>query len=114
MTTRIITFLVGNPHKPLFATVTGKGPHPTYTYKIEFLRLKIYSFSMLDTYQGSVRIEILKITAFIFGFLVGCLLTPECQGQDNKLQQFGEPTKLQSNHSSGALDFVNFAENRTF
>ena len=25
-----ITFLVGNPYKPLFATVTGKGPHPTY------------------------------------------------------------------------------------
>ena len=31
VTTRIITFLVGNPYKPLFATVTGKGPHPTYT-----------------------------------------------------------------------------------
>ena len=30
VTTRIITFLVGNPYKPLFATVTGKGPHPTY------------------------------------------------------------------------------------
>ena len=28
--TRIITFLVGNPYKPLFATVTGKGPHPRY------------------------------------------------------------------------------------
>ena len=26
----IITFLVGNPYKPLFATVTGKGPHPIY------------------------------------------------------------------------------------
>ena len=24
--TRITTFLVGNPYKPLFATVTGKGP----------------------------------------------------------------------------------------
>ena len=31
VTTRIITFLVGNPYKPLFDTVTGKGPHPTYT-----------------------------------------------------------------------------------
>ena len=30
VTTRIITFLVGNPYKPLFATVTGKGPHPIY------------------------------------------------------------------------------------
>ena len=30
VTTRIITFLVGNPYKPLFATITGKGPHPMY------------------------------------------------------------------------------------
>ena len=29
--TRIITFLVGNPYKPSSATVTGKGPHPTYS-----------------------------------------------------------------------------------
>ena len=29
VTTRIITFLVGNPYKPLFATVTGMGPHVT-------------------------------------------------------------------------------------
>ena len=32
VTTRIITFLVGNPYKPLFATATGKGPHPMYLY----------------------------------------------------------------------------------
>ena len=30
VTTRIIPFLVGNPNKPFFATVTGKGPRPTY------------------------------------------------------------------------------------
>ena len=30
VTTRIIIFLVGNPYKPLFATVTGKGPYPRY------------------------------------------------------------------------------------
>ena len=30
VTPRIITFLVGNPYKPLFAAVTGKGPHPMY------------------------------------------------------------------------------------
>ena len=30
VTTRTIPFLVGNPYKPLFATVTGKGPHPGY------------------------------------------------------------------------------------
>ena len=30
VTTRINTFLVGNPYKPLF--VTGKGPHPRYPH----------------------------------------------------------------------------------
>ena len=30
VTTRIITFLVGNPYKPSFPTVTGRGPHPSY------------------------------------------------------------------------------------
>ncbi len=28
VTTRIITFLVGDPYKHSFATVTGRGPHP--------------------------------------------------------------------------------------
>ena len=31
VTTRIITFLVGNPYKPSFATVTGWGVDPIYT-----------------------------------------------------------------------------------
>ncbi len=31
VTTRIITFLVGNPYKPSLATVTGKGDNPTYS-----------------------------------------------------------------------------------
>ena len=30
---RIITFLVGNPYKPSFATVTGWGVDPIYMYK---------------------------------------------------------------------------------
>ena len=30
VTTRIITFLVGNPYKPSFATVTGWGVDPIY------------------------------------------------------------------------------------
>ena len=33
VTTRIITFLIGNPYKPSFATVTGRGHHPTYTHQ---------------------------------------------------------------------------------
>ena len=34
VTTRIITFLVGNPYKPSFTTVTVRGPHPIYTHTI--------------------------------------------------------------------------------
>ena len=30
VTTRIITFLVGNPYKPSFTTVTVRGPYPMY------------------------------------------------------------------------------------
>ena len=30
VTTRIITFLVGDPYKPSFTNVTGRGPHPMY------------------------------------------------------------------------------------
>ena len=32
VTTRIITFLIGNPYKPSLTTVTGRGPHPRYWY----------------------------------------------------------------------------------
>ncbi len=32
VTTRIITFLVGNPYKPSFATVTGRGDNPNYIF----------------------------------------------------------------------------------
>ena len=30
VTTRIITFLVGDSYKPSFATITGKGDNPSY------------------------------------------------------------------------------------
>ena len=32
VTTRIITFLVGDPYKPSFATVTGRGDNPSYVH----------------------------------------------------------------------------------
>ena len=32
MTTRIITFLVGDPYKSAFAAVTGREPHQVYEY----------------------------------------------------------------------------------
>ena len=43
VTTRIIIFLVGNPYKPLFATVTGKGPHPMYS-KMDAFRISATHF----------------------------------------------------------------------
>ena len=30
VTTKVTTFLVGNPYKPSFTTVTVRGPHPIY------------------------------------------------------------------------------------
>ena len=32
VTTRIITYLVGDSHKPSFATVTGRRPHPSHMF----------------------------------------------------------------------------------
>ena len=45
VTTKIITFLMGNPYKPSFTTVTVRGPHPIFTvgktwqFDIYFLKL---------------------------------------------------------------------------
>ena len=47
VTTRIITFLVGNPHKPLFATVTGKGPHPRYTLRVLFFSTGVCPWTLV-------------------------------------------------------------------
>ena len=33
VTTWIITFFIGDPYKPSFTTVTGRGPHPMYIQK---------------------------------------------------------------------------------
>ena len=45
VTTRIIPFLVGNPYKPSFVTVTGWGVDPIYIYIylcIVYIGVKIY------------------------------------------------------------------------
>ena len=44
VTTRIITFLVGDPYKPSFTTVTVRGPHPTYTYIHLYIYVPIFNF----------------------------------------------------------------------
>jgi len=46
VTTRILPFLVGNPYKPLFATVTGKGPHPRYSV-VKFVKPFKHTLSFL-------------------------------------------------------------------
>ena len=47
VTTRIITFLVGNPFKPLFATVTGRGPHPNYTITCVYIYIYYIFFFII-------------------------------------------------------------------
>ncbi len=37
VTTRIITFLIGNPYKPSFTTITGRGPYQKYKFLRCFL-----------------------------------------------------------------------------
>ena len=51
VTTRMITFLVGNPYKykPLFATVIGKGPHPRYIW----IFLLVFSYFQCAPQFGS-------------------------------------------------------------
>ena len=46
VTTRIITFLVGDSYKPSFATVTGRGPHPK---NVHFLKHP-YSLYLLPSW----------------------------------------------------------------
>ena len=47
VTTRIITFLVGNPYKPSFATVTGWGADPTNTQAIQICILNMAGLASL-------------------------------------------------------------------
>ena len=42
VTTRIITYLVGDPYKPSFATVTGKGDYPRHACFGHLGRMKPY------------------------------------------------------------------------
>ena len=48
VTTRIITFLVGNPYKLLFATVTGRGVVPRYILRIRDFPQKSYDLGRWD------------------------------------------------------------------
>ena len=49
VTTRIITFLVGDPYKPSFATVTGRGDNPMYTpFPLEGFVSVVFSMCFLQ------------------------------------------------------------------
>ena len=63
VTTRIITFLVGNPSKPSFATVTGWGVDPMYIYIIHQLSLRLLPIALVKREKGIVSANSLKIAA---------------------------------------------------
>ena len=50
VTTRIITFLIGDPYKPLLATVTGRGPYPTYIHIYIYTYIHIYIYTYIHIY----------------------------------------------------------------
>ena len=61
VTTRIITFSVGEPYKHPFTTVTWRGPHPTYTYSnaannIYVYLLHLHSFYLTGTAKSIAEV----------------------------------------------------------
>ena len=61
VSTRIITFSVGDPYKPS-CTVTGRGPHPIY-----IIYIYIYWVSWIQSIQKSIEI----LHHFIFAAVLG-------------------------------------------
>ena len=61
VTTRIITFLVGNPYKPLFATVTGKGATPNV-----YMFMCLYSLQNLHMFFLVPNLCISSVQSFYF------------------------------------------------
>ncbi len=66
VTTRIITFLVGNPYKPSFATVTGWGVDPMYKWcKVS---LMLIFFKSIHSYHW-LKLEICGWLRFVLSFV---------------------------------------------
>ena len=63
VTTRIITFLVGNPYKPSFATVTGWGVDPTY-----LIYIIVFIYFIFDRADQGFICSIYKCWLFFFGW----------------------------------------------
>ena len=60
ITARTATFLVGNPYKPWFATITGKGENPRYVFKDVLLpgwKKSIYQISGNSKCLNSFLVE---------------------------------------------------------
>ena len=43
------SILVGNPYKPVFATVTGKGPHPRFFWAPEFEEVVLWTTPVIES-----------------------------------------------------------------
>ena len=56
VTTRIITYLVGDSYKPSCATVTGKGPHPNYMWIFRHHQWR--GMNIPNKYHGESRVTI--------------------------------------------------------
>ena len=61
VTTRIITFLVGNPYKPSFATVTGWGVDPRYSIRIFQTKFSAIKSIAPRLESKAFRLEVLKV-----------------------------------------------------
>ena len=75
VTTRIIPFLVGNPNKPFFATVTGKGPRPTYHHVQGYWRIQ---------FDGKVWLSILTLASKKFQSSSSDILRPSEKNLSSK------------------------------
>ena len=79
VTTRIIIFLVGNPYKPFFATVTGRGDNPRYFNVFYVLALLVFllsfqalssSITVLKADRQKIALRIFCSKAYFFWYLI--------------------------------------------
>ena len=76
VTTRIITFLVGNPYKPLFTTVSGRGDNPRYNLLfIERFVSLIFGLIVKIEFQNMHHLSGICHCGDCFGIWHGCMHT---------------------------------------
>ena len=87
MTTRIISFLVGDSYKPSFATITGKGDNPRYRKYIHVSK----------RFSGDLMTEAQGIDPHGFGQTSGGRL-PDVVGLDFRLRHIRPVSLSQAGH----------------